>query len=95
MKIVTKDQFYASVGALNVHPHILQGKYPYTMEWKTPSGQIMGKIVPETGAYPHLFTNIYLVADSIEIDSFGPTKKQNSAQVTSSAKTSRPNLLEG
>ena len=30
---VTKDQFYATVGQLNAHPHIVTS-YPYTAEWR-------------------------------------------------------------
>jgi hypothetical protein len=43
-KQVTKDQFYAAIGPLNVHPCPI-GEYPYTSEFKTPNGKIIGKTV--------------------------------------------------
>lgn len=60
-KEVTRDEFYAAVGKQNVHPYIVSDKYPYTTEWKTPSGQLVGKIVPKIGAYPHLYTDTYFL----------------------------------
>ena len=33
MKEVTKEQFYALMGPLNVHPRIMTS-YPYTSEWR-------------------------------------------------------------
>lgn len=43
---VSQDEFYATVGPLNVHPQIQPPeKYPYTQLWKTPTRQVMGKTV--------------------------------------------------
>lgn len=42
MKEVTKEEFFHTVGQLNVHPAPV-GKWPYTSEWKSPSGRIVGK----------------------------------------------------
>ncbi len=51
---VSKEEFFASVGQMNVHPSI-QGRYPYTALWMTPIGSIQGKTVdyiPEGKALP-------------------------------------------
>lgn len=45
MQEVSKDTFYATVAVQNVHPY-LSGTYPYTSEWRTPSGCVIGKVVP-------------------------------------------------
>lgn len=58
---VSKTEFYNSIGQLNVHPHIVSEKYPYTTEWRTPSGEVQGKSIPETGQYPHLYTKKYFI----------------------------------
>lgn len=34
---VTKEQFFAKIGPLNVHPHIV-GCYPYASEWRLQTG---------------------------------------------------------
>jgi len=33
MRQVTKDDFYAAMGPLNVHPTITNDKWPYTSDW--------------------------------------------------------------
>jgi len=43
MKEVTKEQFFAAIGKLDVHPHP-EGRYPYVSYFKTRSGQVVGKI---------------------------------------------------
>ena len=41
---VSKDEFHAAIGGQNVHPQIV-GKWPYTSLFKTPYGEVWGKIV--------------------------------------------------
>jgi hypothetical protein len=43
-RAISRDEFFATVGQLNVHPSS-QDNYPYTSFWKTPNGQIMGKTI--------------------------------------------------
>lgn len=47
MRKVTQEAFYAAVGQLNVHPHILPGPYPYSSEWQMQDGsrRVIGKTV--------------------------------------------------
>lgn len=46
MRPVTKEQFYAAIGHLNVHPQIQPGPYPYTSLWKHLNGSgVVGKSV--------------------------------------------------
>lgn len=45
MRQVTQQEFYATIGPQNCHPHILPGRYPYTSEFRTPSGRVIGKAV--------------------------------------------------
>ena len=47
MRPVTKEQFYAAIGHLNVHPQIQPGGYPYTSIWKMLDGSrvVVGKSV--------------------------------------------------
>lgn len=54
MKRVSKEEFYSTVGPLNVHPCPV-GNYPYTSLFKTPTREVKGKIVeslPEGKAIP-------------------------------------------
>lgn len=46
MKDVTKEQFYALMGPLNVHPRIMTS-YPYTSEWRLQdmSRKMVGKTI--------------------------------------------------
>ena len=44
-KEIEKDEFFATVGSLNVHPSIQLGPYPYMSLWKAPNGQVLGKSV--------------------------------------------------
>lgn len=44
MRQVTKDRFYEVMMPCNVHPSP-QGKWPYTTDWKTPSGAIIGRVI--------------------------------------------------
>jgi len=44
MKKVTKDEFYNTVGQLDVAVSVV-GNYPYSCLFKTRSGEIKGKIV--------------------------------------------------
>ena len=62
MRAVTKEEFYAAVGRLNVHPQIQPGPYPYTSLWKTISERrVVGKSV---GRYVGgLTTQDYFLAD--------------------------------
>lgn len=51
---VSKDEFYAAMGPLNVTP-VPTGPYPYTSLFKTPDGVTHGKAVgyyPEGSALP-------------------------------------------
>jgi hypothetical protein len=41
----TKERFFATVGKMNVHPRIINSKYPYTSDWMTPSGSLEGRTV--------------------------------------------------
>ncbi len=41
---VTKDEFYAAMGRMDVHPQPV-GPYPYTSLFKTKSGEVLGKAV--------------------------------------------------
>ena len=43
-RTVTEGEFFKAVGQVNCHPSIV-GSYPYTSEFKTPGGAIVGKIV--------------------------------------------------
>ena len=58
MKQVTKDEFFATIGQLNVHPTPTGDKYPYTSIFKHPNGVEAGRIVPTTGEhdYPPQYT---------------------------------------
>ena len=50
---VSMDEFYKTVGPLNVNGNILPTPWPYTTHVLTPSGQVRGKIVgylPEASA---------------------------------------------
>jgi hypothetical protein len=51
MKPVTKDEFFATVGQLNVHPTI-EGNYDqkmgYRSDWKLPNGQVLGTSISGT-----------------------------------------------
>lgn len=43
MNRVSKAEFFATVGKLNVHPHILPGPYPYSCDWKLlNNGRVVG-----------------------------------------------------
>lgn len=65
MQEVSKDTFYATIGEYNVHPY-LSGAYPYTSEWHTPAGRIIGKVIPELDQrYAHLFTEHFFVSDGL------------------------------
>lgn len=47
MRQVTKEEFYAAAGPLNVHPQIVSG-FPYTHHWiylNNPRGPMFGKTV--------------------------------------------------
>lgn len=44
MNEVTKEQFFAAINLLNVHPSP-EGRWPYTSVFKTPYGEAKGKIV--------------------------------------------------
>lgn len=47
MRQVTKEEFYAAVGSLNVHPKIVSG-FPYECRWiflNNPHGPLSGKTV--------------------------------------------------
>ena len=51
---VPKDGFYRGIGKQNVHPHPV-GSWPYTSEFKTPSGEVRGKVegyLPAGSALP-------------------------------------------
>ena len=48
MKEVTQKEFYDAIGPLNVHPHITNGKWPYTADFLTPTRQLRGRSV-DTG----------------------------------------------
>jgi len=44
--VVSKKEFFAKVGVLNVHPQIQAPEvYPYTELWKTPDGVVRGRTV--------------------------------------------------
>jgi hypothetical protein len=66
MREVTRDEFYAVIMPLNVHP-VPEGRYPYTSNFKTPDGRIIGKVVgrftnPPNG-YP-IITEYFLMEKS-------------------------------
>lgn len=44
MKEVTQQEFYDVIGKKDVHPSVV-GQYPYTSEFKTPMGTVVGKVV--------------------------------------------------
>lgn len=51
-RLVTKDEFWAAIGNQNVTPRPV-GPWPYTSLFKTPAGQVRGKIedyLPEGSA---------------------------------------------
>ena len=62
MRQVTKDQFYAAVGPLNVHPSIQPGSWPYTSLWKLQSGdqRTVGKTVGRLEQPGKAATDYYL-----------------------------------
>jgi hypothetical protein len=47
MKEVTQEQFFKTIGPLNVHPHPV-GNYPYTSIFLTPGRVEMGRIVDQS-----------------------------------------------
>lgn len=50
MRAVTKEQFFAALGGLNVHPQIQPGPYPYTSLWKlADSRTVVGRTVGKAG----------------------------------------------
>lgn len=56
MREVSKDEFFATVGQMNVHPRIV-GDYPYTSRFCSPDGIEYGRIVnalPEGRMWPVL-----------------------------------------
>ena len=62
MKEVTGEEFYHVIGPQNVTPYA-EGPWPYTSLFKTPSGEVRGKIVkhiPEGEALP---VNRYMLPD--------------------------------
>ncbi len=42
---VSKDEFFSSVGQMDVHPQIQPGPYPWEAHWKTPGRLTRGKSV--------------------------------------------------
>lgn len=40
---VTREEFFATVGRLNVHPH---NNNPYYSDWETPSRTLLGRTYP-------------------------------------------------
>lgn len=43
-KEVTKDEFYKAIGNQDVHPTIINSRWPYTSHFKTRAGRIVGAI---------------------------------------------------
>lgn len=62
MRQVSKDEFYAKVGPLNVHPQIQPGPHPYTCLWKLLSGdyRVIGKSVDRRETPGKIVTDYYL-----------------------------------
>jgi hypothetical protein len=58
---VTRDDFFATVGQLNVHPRIISDGFPYTQDWNTPAGFIRGKSVDYILKGERLYRTQYLV----------------------------------
>lgn len=61
MKEVTKEQFFAHIGPMDLI-YNSEGNYPFTGYWKTRNGNVIGMKVdsyPENGVYP-LITRYYL-----------------------------------
>ena len=51
MKAVTKEQFFAVICPLDVHPSIAPGPWPYTSIWKMRNNQrVVGKSVDHESA---------------------------------------------
>lgn len=68
MKQITKEQFYASVGAFNVHPYITSNTYPYTTEWRNPAGKVYGRVIPKIDKkYSHLYEDEYFLSEDVEV----------------------------
>lgn len=51
MRQVSKADFFAAIGPMNVHPTIVTDRYPYTSEWRlldrphaAPIGRTIGRI---------------------------------------------------
>lgn len=44
-RMVSYDEFFAVIGPMNCHPRIINSRYPYTSEFRTPTGAVVGKIV--------------------------------------------------
>ena len=50
---ISKEDFYASIGRLDVHPSLQPGGYPYTALWLTPTREVRGKSVEHVIAGIH------------------------------------------
>jgi hypothetical protein len=54
MKQVSQNEFYAAIGKLDCHP-MPSGRYPYTSEFKTKDGRLVGKSVSYYTNPPNLW----------------------------------------
>ena len=60
---VSKDKFYRGIGRQNVHPTIVNDRWPYTSEFKTPSGEVRGRIEGYLPAGSALSKNRYYLPE--------------------------------
>ena len=51
MRLATKEEFFATIGPLNVGPTFVNDRYPYTSEWRfldrpqaPPVGRTVGRV---------------------------------------------------
>ena len=59
---VTKDTFFATIGPRDVHPRIINAKYPYTSAWECRySRDIVGKTTHDS-----YYLDAHLLADGTQ-----------------------------
>jgi hypothetical protein len=63
-KQVSKEQFFSTVGKLDVHPTIINSKYPYTSDWKLRDGKVVGRSVGQENVGWLADNYLYFVLDN-------------------------------
>lgn len=49
---VPEDEFFKAIGPLDVHPKIVDGKWPWVSIFQTRNGREVGRIVPAGSGRP-------------------------------------------